>query len=241
MFAMPIQNDAQEYLGYLLDKFHEELKVQVDVPDVVPQDMAGMAKQAWDRFLSKNTSVVVETFFGMMRKMVICSNCSTRTYQWELFNMLKIPCYGGATLHDWIEKEVNEVTDIDAFKCNTCDAKHPAKKYSHLWKLPQHLFIVLDRFQPNGMKAINVCPIMERLSFPQYFAEEAQNLGLHHNGYQLCGIADHHGGQIHGGHYTAQFKHPITGDWWFFDDERAHEMHAPQFSSSAYILSYRMD
>ena len=241
MFAMPIQNDAQEYLGYLLDKFHEELKVQVDVPDVVPQDMAGMANRAWEKFLSKNTSVVVETFFGMMRKMVICSNCSTRTYQWELFNMLKIPCYGGATLHDWIEKEVNEVTDIDAFKCNTCNAKHPAKKYSHLWKLPQHLFIVLDRFQPNGMKAINVCPIMERLSFPQYFAEEAQNLGLHQNGYQLCGIADHHGGQIHGGHYTAQFKHPITGEWWFFDDERAHEMHAPQFSSSAYILSYRMD
>ena len=240
MFGQPMQNDAQEYLAYLMDQFHEEMKT--DSTDVLSEEntMEAMADRAWSLFLNKKTSEMVRIFFGMMRKTVICSNCNTQTYQWELFNMLKIPCYGGETLHDWIEKEVNEVTDIDAYQCNTCKAKYPAKKYSHIWKLPQHLFIVLDRFQGNGMKAINVCPIQMRLSFAHYFAQEAQQLGLHLNTYELCGIGDHHGLHIHGGHYTSQFKHPITEDWWFFNDEQSQDMYQPYFSSSAYILSYRL-
>ena len=44
-------------------------------------------------------------------------NCNNRTYQWELFNSLKIPC-DGDSLYEWIRKEVNEVTDIDAYKCD---------------------------------------------------------------------------------------------------------------------------
>ena len=236
MFGQPMQNDAHEYLAYLMDQFHEELKVDAVYLPIEDMSMDAMATRAWHLFLSKKTSPLVDMFFGMLRKTVICSNCQNKTYQWELFNTLKIPCEG-ATFEEWIKKEVNEVSDIDAYKCDTCNAKYPAKKYSHLWKAPEHLFIVIHRFQGNGMKLMGSCSGTESLSLTPFFAEEVPNKI---KTYELCGIGDHHGGHIHGGHYTSQFKHPISDEWWFFDDERAGELGSPRFSSSNYIFSYRV-
>lgn len=238
MFGHAVQNDAHEYMSYLLDQFHEELKVESEYQEQYTDDpklkMQALACNAWNKFVSKNTSEIVRIFFGMMRKMVICSHCNNKTYRWELFNSLKVLCEG-ETLYDWIRKEVNECTDIAEYKCDTCNAKHPAKKYSHLWKLPQHLFIFIDRFQKEGMKMMTLCPLTELLLMSSFFAEEAHMPAA----YELCGIVDHHGHQMHGGHYTAQFKHPISKAWWLFDDEKAHPLDQPHFVSANYILSYR--
>jgi len=234
MFGQHMQQDAHEYLSYLLDRFHEELSVPVEF-ELEEKTMEFMAKKAWNHFLMKKTSIIVDTCFGMLRKTVICSNCQNKTYQWELFNSLKIPCEG-ETLYDWIRREVNEVTDIHEYKCDSCNGKYSAKKYSHIWKLPNHLFIVLDRFQIHGMKIMTTCPLIETLSLSDYYAEEVKT----NVNYELCGIVDHHGMHMHGGHYTAQFKHPISREWWHFDDERSHELGVPRFVPSNYILSYRI-
>ena len=236
IFGQHAQNDAHEYLAYLLDQFHEELKVDSQQMDTDDTSMTAMADRAWNVFLSKKTSDLVRIFFGMMRKTVICSNCHNKTYQWELCNTLKIHCEG-ATFEEWLQYEVNEVSDIDAYKCNTCNEKYPAKKYSHIWRLPPQLCIVIHRFQGNGQKIMASCPTVEQLSFQNWFAEEAPQKN---STYQLCGIVDHHGGHIHGGHYTSQCKHQLSNEWWFYDDERALEMPKPHFSSSTYIVSYRL-
>ena len=235
MFGQPMQNDAHEYLAYLMDQFHEELKTESTYVPTEDKSMQSLADRAWNTFLSKKTSEMVHIFFGMLRKTVICSNCKNKTYQWELFNTLKIPCEG-ATFEEWIRHEVNEITDIDAYKCDSCNGRYPAKKYSHLWRAPQQLFIVIHRFTGNGSKIMTACPSVESLSLRPYYAEESPNKL---DEYQLCGIVDHHRGHIHGGHYTSQFKHPISDEWWFFDDERAGELGFPRFSSANYIFSYR--
>lgn len=238
MFGTHMQQDGHEYLSFLLDQFHEELKV----PSVFPHEellnkdkMMILAQTAWNHFLLKHTSVVVDTFFGMLRKTVICSNCNNRTYQWELFNSLKIPCEG-ETLYEWIRKEVNEITDIDAYKCDSCNGRHSAKKYSHIWKMPKHLFILINRFQNNNMKNMTSCNLVDTLSFKQFYAEEVQIDNI----YELFGIVDHHGPHIHSGHYTAQYKHPISKEWWLFDDNVAHEIGHAHFNPANYILSYHM-
>ena len=56
--------------------------------------------------------------------------------------------------------------------------------------------------------------------------------------YELQGVSDHHGTHM-GGHYTAQFKHPISKEWWWFDDEQAQKLDYPRFSSSNYIFFFR--
>jgi ubiquitin C-terminal hydrolase len=244
MFGMPIPNDSHEYLVYLLDHFHEAMKqhiVWTEQPypeSATPhQKMRIMAQNGWNRYLSKNSSEIVRLFFGMMRKTVQCTNCSNCTYQWEVFNALKVPCEG-STLQDWIRNEVNETSEIEGYQCDACKGRHTARLQSHLWRLPPNLFLTIRRFRYDGHKIMTPCPYDGgNLSFNEFFAEEAEQARESWT-YELRGVSDHHGTHM-GGHYTAQFKHPTTGEWWWFDDERAGRLQAPQCSASNYIFYFR--
>ena len=240
-FAFPMQHDSHEYLIYLLDQFHESLKI--DKPylekDVIGDETDKMkirAENAWNKYLSKNTSEIVRIFFGMMRKTIQCTNCNNKTYQWEIFNSIKVPC-DGVTFYDWIRHEVNESSDIEGYKCDNCNGRYLAKKSSHIWKLPENLFITVHRFHHNGHKNMTHCPYNgQNISFKDFFAEESDD-PLREAVYELRGVSDHHGTHM-GGHYTAQFKHPISKEWWWFDDAQTHKINQPNFSSSNYIFFF---
>jgi ubiquitin C-terminal hydrolase len=249
MFGKPIPNDSHEYLVYLLDCFHEAIKKEVPYsekninPDMEnDHKMEILAENGWNRFLSKNNSEVVNLFFGMMRKTIHCTKCENNTYQWEVFNSLKIPCEG-ETFIDWICNEVKE-SEIEGYHCENCtkltpgNEKHVAKIYSHIWKLPQSLFIVLRRFNWDGRKNTTPCPYSgEDMMFTKFFANESNDPSRNWI-YEIRGVSDHHGSHM-GGHYTAQFKHPISGEWWWFDDETAFKQDKTRFSSSNYIFYFR--
>lgn len=244
MFGLPIPNDSHEYLVYLLDHFHEALKTTMNYEEKeITEEMSSvmkmrtMAQNGWNRYLSKNNSEVVNHFFGMIRKTIHCTNCNNNTYQWEVFNSLKVPCEG-VTFNEWICKEVNEKSEIEDYRCDNCKGKYLAKISSHLWKLPRHLFITLRRFQFNGHKNMTPCPYRgDPVSLKDFFAEEAEDSEKEWT-YELCGVSDHHGTHM-GGHYTAQFKHPISGKWWWFDDQNSGSLDSPQFSSSNYIFFFK--
>lgn len=244
MFGMPIPNDSHEYLVYLLDHFHEAMRretpyvplpmIEADTPE---QKMRTLAQNGWNTYLSKNNSPIVHFFFGMMRKTVQCQTCKTRTYQWEVFNTLKIPC-DGASFYEWIQKEANESSEIDGYRCDTCKDKRMATLTSHLWHVPSHLFITLRRFHFNGQKNMTSCPYQgEVLSLQPFFAPESDHESKNFQ-YEVRGVSDHHGTHM-GGHYTAQFKHPVTGQWWGMDDERTHPLQGPHFTASNYIFYFR--
>jgi len=243
MFGIPVPNDSHEYLVYLLDNFHEAMKTQepyVEKPipeDATRQDkMILMAENGWNKFVAKNRSEIVQLFFGMIRKTIHCTNCQNHSYQWEVFNSLKVPCEG-QTFQDWIRNEVKE-TEIEGYQCDACKGLHLAKLYSHLWKLPHSMFLTLRRFQYDGSKNMSNCPYQgETLSFSEFFADESNEPSRYWM-YELRGVSDHHGTHM-GGHYTAQFKHPISGEWWWMDDESAREMEKPHLSSSNYIFFFR--
>ena len=244
MFGIPVPNDSHEYLVYLLDQFHEAIKTEVPfVEQIIHQDatptdnMRILAENGWNKFVSKNTSQLVNLFFGMMRKTIHCTSCKNNSYQWEIFNALKVPC-DGATFQDWIRHEVNECSDIEGYRCGTCKTQTLAKKYSHLWKLPSCLFMSVRRFHYNGHKNMTVCPYKgDTISFAEFFAEEV-NDAQRNVSYELRGVSDHHGTHM-GGHYTAQFKHPISHQWWWMDDETARRLESPQFTASNYIFFFR--
>ena len=198
-----------------------------------------MAENGWNKFVSKNTSEIVNMFFGMMRKTIHCTKCENNTYQWEVFNSLKIPCEG-TTFKDWIQNEIKE-SDIEGYHCENCikltNERPLAKIYSHIWKLPNNLFITLRRFNSNGTKNMSNCPYEgENITFSEYFAEESDDPNRNLT-YELRGVSDHHGTHM-GGHYTAQFKHPISGEWWWIDDEKTMKQ-TPTFSPSNYIFLFR--
>ena len=243
-FGMPVPNDSHEYLVYLLDHFHEALRITTSYQaQVVPSDatptekMRILAENGWNKFLANHSSPVVQLFFGMMRKTVECTNCQNRTYQWEVFNSIKVPC-DGVTFMEWIEKEVNESSEIEGYACDACKGRHKAVRRSHLWKLPDNLFLTVHRFHYNGHKIQTPCPYQgDQISFQRFFAEESEG-AQQSSTYEIRGVSDHHGTHM-GGHYTAQFKHPMTQQWWWFDDERARPLSNPQFSASNYIFFFK--
>jgi ubiquitin C-terminal hydrolase len=243
MFGMPIPNDSHEYLVYLMDCFHEAMKTEEPfIEKKIPDDanshdkMIMMAENGWNKFVSKNNSEVIHLFFGMMRKTIQCINCQNSSYQWEVFNSLKIPCEG-EKFHDWIRNEVKE-TEIEGYHCEKCKGRHQATIHTHLWRLPHSLFITLRRFHFNGSKNMTECPYRgENITFSEFFADES-NEPSRYWAYELRGVSDHHGTHM-GGHYTAQFKHPLSGEWWWMDDEQACSLEQPQFSSSNYIFFLR--
>lgn len=239
MFGFPIPNDSHEFLVYLLDSFHEAIKTEIPYIEKSSEEMNIMAENGWNKFVSKNTSEIVNMFFGMMRKTIHCTKCANNTYQWEVFNSLKIPCEG-TTFKDWIQNEIKE-SDIEGYHCDNCiklTTERPlAKIYSHIWKLPNNLFITLRRFNSNGTKNMLNCPYEgENITFSEYFAEESDDPSRNLT-YELRGVSDHHGSHM-GGHYTAQFKHPISGEWWWIDDEKTMKQ-TPTFSPSNYIFLFR--
>jgi ubiquitin C-terminal hydrolase len=243
-FGIPVPNDSHEYLVYLLDHFHEALKTTFEYQEqVVPTNaspvdrMRILANNGWNQYLSKNKSKVVDFFFGMIRKTVHCTNCSNNTYQWEIFNSLKVPCEG-QTFMEWIQREVNEQSEIEGYSCDNCKGRHTAKIQSHLWRLPSNLFVTLRRFNYDGRKNMSPCPYQgDTLSFQEFFAPESEGAQQSWS-YELRGVSDHHGTHM-GGHYTAQFKHPISQKWWWMDDEKAHVMESPRFSASNYIFFFK--
>jgi ubiquitin C-terminal hydrolase len=249
MFGIPVPNDSHEYLVYLLDCFHEAIKTEIpyiekslDSAKSEEERMILRAENGWNKFLSKNNSEVVHRFFGMMRKTIHCTKCENNSYQWEVFNSLKVPCEG-QTFQEWIHNEVKD-SEIEGYHCENCtkltpgNDRHLAKIYSHIWKLPHSLFITLRRFNWDGKKNMTACPYSgENVGFNEFFAAESTDPSRFWI-YELRGVSDHHGSHM-GGHYTAQFKHPISGEWWWIDDETANKQGRAQFSASNYIFFFR--
>ena len=247
MFGLPIPNDSHEYLVYLLDCFHEAIKVETPyiekpVEGTDENKMVIMAENGWNKFVSKNDSEVVRRFFGMMRKTIHCTHCKNNSYQWEVFNSLKVPCEG-ETFMDWIRNEVKE-TEVEGRQCENCtkltpgNDKHITKIYSHIWKLPDSLFLTLRRFNWDRRKNMTSCLYNgENINFTEFFAKESNDPSSKWT-YELRGVSDHHGSHM-GGHYTAQFKHPISGEWWIMDDETSHKQVGPIAGASNYIFYFR--
>lgn len=248
MFGHPIPNDSHEFLIYLLDNFHEALNKKEDIPIKSINDelsdlekMRIMAKNGWNSFLSKNNSEIVKLFFGMFRKTIECSKCLHRLYQWEVFNSLKIPLNKDKSFKEWIKEEC-EPTSLDGYKCENCKEDGFTKIYTHIWKLPENLFITLRRFNFDGRKNMTVPPNIygdtAYLDLSYFFADESDSESKYWR-YELRGISDHHGSHL-GGHYTAQFKHPISGEWWLIDDESSQKLDGPLIQQSNYIYLFKM-
>jgi ubiquitin C-terminal hydrolase len=248
-FGHPIPNDCHEYLVYLLDNFHEATKQNVNSEIVeAPYSQQNKneneklkmrieAHRAWAKFLEKNMSPVVELFFGLIRKTVTCANCNNKTYNWEPFNILKIPCEGNS-LVEWIQNEF-KISEIEGFDCEKCRPNRQlAHTVSHIWMLPKALFVSISRFNYDGKKKQDHVPYKgENIAFKDIFAPESNEDSKNWE-YQLRGVIDHHGSHL-GGHYTSQFCHPQSNEWWFMDDERTQKMNNPIFGSSTYIMLFK--
>lgn len=163
-FAVGQQEDAQEFLAYLLDTIHEDLNRVVDrstaVLDPVPEaanDAASLedaAKVSWKNHLKLNKSIIVDVFQGQIKSTLTCQACnrSYNSFDPIMYYSLPFPpdAYDRPAVEYSLERLFEEYTKQEVLdepvSCANCAKKQLFTKKIDLWKSPNILIVHLKRF-----------------------------------------------------------------------------------------------
>ncbi|XP_074833315.1 ubiquitin carboxyl-terminal hydrolase 2 isoform X1 [Carettochelys insculpta] len=244
------QQDAQEFLRFLLDGLHSEVnrvlvrpRSNLDNLDHLPDDEKG--RQMWRKYQEREDSRVGDLFVGQLKSSLTCSECGYCSTAFDPFWDLSLPIakksYGEVTLLDCLRLFTKEdVLDGDEKPtCCRCKARTRCTKKFSLQRFPKILVLHLKRFSEARIRASKLTTFV---SFPlkdldlREFAAQSCNHAI----YNLYAVSNHSGTTM-GGHYTAYCKSPVSGEWHTFNDSRVTPMSSSHVrSSDAYLLFYEL-
>ena len=91
------QEDAHEFLNYLLDMIHEDLnKVKNKTNNNIILNSSNKSDEEkslieWNNFLMRNQSLLVDLFYGQYKSCVICPQCNYKSINFNSFLSLELP------------------------------------------------------------------------------------------------------------------------------------------------------
>ncbi|KAM8769709.1 ubiquitin carboxyl-terminal hydrolase 2a isoform 1-T2 [Acanthopagrus schlegelii] len=243
------QQDAQEFLRFLLDGLHNEVnrvtvrpRGTVEDFDHLPDEEKG--KKMWSKYLEREDSKIVDLFVGQLKSSLTCSHCGFCSTVFDPFWDLSLPIakkgYGEVSLIDCVRLFTKEdVLDGDEKPtCYRCKARRRCTKKFTIQKFPKILVLHLKRFS----EARRTSKLSTFVNFPmkdldlREFASENSINAV----YNLYAVSNHSGTTM-GGHYTAYCRNPNSGEWYTFNDSRVTPMSSSQVrSSDAYVLFYEL-
>jgi len=249
-FRIPMAHDAHEFLGFLLDQFHEAMSEEVNMTirnssgSLTPRANTKPALEAWKSAFQKSYSPLVELVFSLQRKSVICEECKAVSVTWETKNMMEysVPSLKATssplTLQDLLNEESNSET-IEDYQCDHCNPKRTnASVTRSLWRLGNWVIIVLKRNDNSGRRINTLVEIPLTTTFGDCFHKDSTEPSSR-DPYELFSTIHHHGSSG-GGHYTTNAKHPVTGKWTHYDDDTGIPLtDGPNLDASTYIVMYR--
>ena len=127
--------------------------------------------------------------------------------------------------------------------CPMCQDNKSVEKFIRIKELPSTLIIHLKRFAFHGSQGDKIdAPVrfpFTKTDFASYVFSSDSNRPYPE--YDLISCVCHFGG-LHGGHYTAYTKHPVSQKWVYYNDHKA-ELRNPEEEKDtdreAYILIYQ--
>ncbi|KAL6430675.1 hypothetical protein ACFW04_006923 [Cataglyphis niger] len=242
------QQDAQEFLRYLLEGLHEDVnRIITKLPPIhgdIPDSYTDMQKavESWKRYLRSEDSMIVDVFVGQLRSSLHCTSCDHVSVTLDPFWDLSLPIPGRSgtvKLSQCLEHFTREeVLDGDEKPtCSKCQMRRKCTKSFSIQKFPKILVIHLKRFSPmerfRGKLNVMVDFPLTGLDLSAFAAPRVPGCT-----YNLYGVANH-SGTTYSGHYTAYCKHPYSGEWHEYNDSRVSVVSARSVvSSEAYVLFY---
>jgi len=237
------QQDAHEFLRYMLDRLHTELLC------LLPGDVNFLQKQQnlspYSRrstAKSSSHSLVTSIFGGTLQSEVTCLSCKTSSKKHDPFLDLSIDipsnfsqfrnkCKDGddkrpiCTLYDCLQKfvDIEELAESERFFCNNCKSKQRSTKKFWVRRLPNVLCLHIKRFRwsPYSRTKIDthVGFPLSGLDMSQYLLSNLHETRCSNSGsslYDLAAVIVHHGSGAGSGHYTAFGTK--NSNWYHFND-----------------------
>ena len=95
-FSGKSQQDAQEFLNFLIDGLHEDLNLVKEKPNIQEEKIKNAkikSKIEWLNFKRRNQSVLIKLFYGQFLSNIACPNpdCQIPTTKFEPFMSLSVP------------------------------------------------------------------------------------------------------------------------------------------------------
>ncbi|NXX80836.1 UBP2 hydrolase, partial [Urocolius indicus] len=244
------QQDAQEFLRFLLDGLHSEVnrvlvrpRASTDPLDHLPDDEK--SRQMWRRYQEREDSRIGDLFVGQLKSSLTCSECGYCSTAFDPFWDLSLPIpkksYGEVTLMDCLRLFTKEdVLDGDEKPtCCRCKARTRCTKKFSIQKFPKILVLYLKRFSEARIRTSKLTTFVN-FQLKDLDLREFASQSCNHAIYNLYAVSNHSGTTM-GGHYTAYCKSPISSEWHSFNDARVTPMSSSHVrSSDAYLLFYEL-
>ncbi|KMQ96738.1 ubiquitin carboxyl-terminal hydrolase 8 [Lasius niger] len=203
------QQDSHEFLTFLLDWMHNDLKKEAKMPIEMTN-----AEKEWDKAMNSQRSIISDLFFGQLRSTITCSFCKQASTTYETFNSLTMSLSQSnkCTLNDCMEKFVTG-QKVSGWKCPKCQTPRDATKKFDFVKLAPIVVIHLNRFAESGgwlekrntavdfpLSGFNLKPYLVMENTKMIMTNNIRNYN-----YTLYAVSNHYG-TMDGGHYTAFCK-----------------------------------
>ncbi|XP_061870177.1 ubiquitin carboxyl-terminal hydrolase 2 isoform X2 [Colius striatus] len=244
------QQDAQEFLRFLLDGLHSEVnrvlvrpRTSTDPLDHLPDEEK--SRQMWRRYQEREDSRIGDLFVGQLKSSLTCSECGYCSTAFDPFWDLSLPIpkksYGEVTLMDCLRLFTKEdVLDGDEKPtCCRCKARTRCTKKFSIQKFPKILVLHLKRFSEARVRTSKLTTFVN-FQLKDLDLREFASQSCNHAVYNLYAVSNHSGTTM-GGHYTAYCKSPVSSEWHSFNDARVTPMSSSHIrSSDAYLLFYEL-
>ena len=175
------QQDAKEFLEFLVDCLHEDLNVNFNrhpLTDLTTEQelhrermpVAQVSKIEWDRYSHREQSFISTLFAGQHASRLRCTTCNNTSTTYEAFYSIsvEIPRSGRGDIRECLRSYCQEemLSGDEVWKCPYCKCEREATKRITLTRLPQVLVIHFKRF--SASKTESARKVHTPIEFPLY-------------------------------------------------------------------------
>ena len=238
------QNDASEFLLFLVDCFHNALSREIKInitgnPENETDNLAVKCFEMIKKSYSKDYSEIWNIFYAVhISEISRNDNGKILSTKPESYFMIDLPIPSDDKTPSLIDCFNNYVKEeiIENYNDETNNEMVTIKKKILFWSFPNILAISLKRFNHRFQKnKIFITFPIDELDLSSYVIGYKKNDFK----YELYAVCNHMGGVL-GGHYTSYVKN-ANGKWYHYNDTIVTEVTTIDsiISPKAYLLFYR--